>query len=268
MDERERLVLNQNDLIQRFLASAARRVLGPPLGRIDYAAAQHVFQIRDQLKLFSPEFDVRRKQIDDERADMLAKLASSLDEALDRDALFDDQPGSAADILQRIRMLDPGSALLKSPQIESRYDAAIGQSLDSAEFDEARARIALALQLFPDSSRLQRRRGQLAAAAASATQNHGTPAAAMSVPDARRSLVELAANPSASASWLDGVSRAMSALQNDASSETGTAIDALADGIVAAASPRDRSAAGASDAGRHRGRLALCAAFAGSFRSA
>ncbi|MFM0691670.1 serine/threonine-protein kinase [Paraburkholderia graminis] len=236
VDERERLVLNQNDLIQRFLASRLDAYWSPPLGRIDYAAAQHVFQIRDQLKLFSPEFDVRRKQIDDERADMLAKLASSLDEALDRDALFDDQPGSAADILQRIRMLDPGSALLKSPQIESRYDAAIGQSLDSARFDEARARIALALQLFPDSSRLQRRRGQLAAAAASATQNHGTPAAAMSVPDARRSLVELAANPSASASWLDGVSRAMTALQNDASPETGTAIDALADGIVAAAS--------------------------------
>lgn len=235
VDARERLVLNENDVIQRFLSERLDTYWSPPLGRLDYTAAEHVFQLREQLKLFSPGFDARRKQIEDERADLLARLGGSLDEAVDRDALFEDQPGSAADILQRIRLLDPGSALLTSARLELRYDAAIGQSIDFGKLDEARARIALALQLFPDSARVQRRRAQLADAVESAAAHPGPHASTMSVPDARRALTELAANPSVAKPWLDGVASAMAALQTDDAPETGNAIEVLADGIVNAA---------------------------------
>jgi non-specific serine/threonine protein kinase len=235
VDARERLVLNQNDVIQRFLSERLDAYWSPPLGRLDYAAAEHVFQLRDQLKLFSPGFDVRRKQIEDERTDMLAKLGGNLDEAVARDALFEDQPGSAADILHRIRMLDPGSALLTSTRLELKYDAAIGQSIDFGKLDEARARITLGLQLFPGSARLQRRRGELATAIASAAAHPGPHGGTMSVADARRALMGLAANPSASKPWLDGVSSAMAALQGDDAPATGQAIDTLAEGIVSAA---------------------------------
>ncbi|MBN3729303.1 serine/threonine protein kinase, partial [Burkholderia sp. Ac-20379] len=88
LDDRQRLVLNQNDAILRFLSGRLDAYWSPPLGRFDYAAVQHVFQLRDQLKLFSPAFDARRKQIDDERTGMLASLGGSLDEAVDRDALL------------------------------------------------------------------------------------------------------------------------------------------------------------------------------------
>jgi non-specific serine/threonine protein kinase len=235
VDDRERLVLNQNDAIQRFLAARLDGYWSPPLGRFDYVAVQHVFQVREQLKLFSPGFDARRKRIEDERADMLARLGGNLDEAVDRDALFEDQPGSAADILQRIRLLDPGSALIRSTRLELKYEIAIEQSINFGKFDEARARLALALQLFPDAARLQRCRGQLDAAIAAAAAHPSTHAAALSVPDARRSLNELAANPSMAKPWLDSLSSAMAALQGDDAPETGNAIEVLADGIVNAA---------------------------------
>lgn len=243
VDARERLVLNHNDAIQQFLSDRLDAYWSPPLGRLDYAAAEHVFQLRDQLKLFSPRFDARRKQMEEERTGMLAQLGGSLDEAVDRDALFEDQSGSAADILNRIRSLDPDSALLKSTQLQLKYDAAIGQSIDFGKFDEARSRIALGLQLFPDAARLQRRRDQLAVAVAAAASHPGPRPGAMSMPDARLSLLALAGNPSTGKSWLDGVAGAMAVLQGDDAPDTAKAIDALADGIVTAA-------AGVTDAGQ------------------
>jgi non-specific serine/threonine protein kinase len=235
VDDRQRLVLNQNEAILRFLAARLDTYWSPPRGRFDYTAVQHVFQLRDQLKLFSPAFDARRKQIDDERNDLLATLGGSLDEAVDRDALFEDQPGSAAEILQRIRLLDPGSALIRSSRLELKYDAAIGQSIDLGKFDEARGRLALALQLFPDAARLQRRGGQLKEAIASAAAHPAPHAGSLSVPDARRALTELAANPSTAKPWLDALSNAMAALQSDDAPETANAIEVLVDGIVNAA---------------------------------
>jgi non-specific serine/threonine protein kinase len=233
--DRERLVLNQNDTIQRFLAGRLDAYWSPPLGRLDYAAVQHVFQVRDQLKLFSPGFDMRRKQIDDERIDMLTRLGGSLDEAVDRDTLFEDEPGNAADILRRIRLLDPGSARITNTRLELKYDAAIGQSIDFGKFDEARARLALAMQLFPGALRLERRHGQLEAAIATASAHPKPHAGALSVTDARRSLNDLAANPSTAKPWLDALASAMATLQGDDAPDTGKAIEMLADGIVNAA---------------------------------
>ncbi|AJK48394.1 serine/threonine-protein kinase [Burkholderia plantarii] len=234
-DARERLVLARSDVILHFLSQRLDAYWSPPLGRFDYAAVQRVFAMRERLKLFSPAFDARRQQIEDERTDMLARLGGALDEAVDRDALFEDLPGSAADVLQRIRLLDPGSALLRGTRLELKYDAAIGQSIDLGKYDEARARIALGLQLFPESARLRRRRDQLAAEIASAAARPARPASAMSAADARRALTGLAASPSTSKPWLDGVASAMAALQGDDAPETGKAVETLADGIVAAA---------------------------------
>jgi len=230
-DEREHLVLDQTDTIQRFLEDRLDAYWSPALGRMDYAAARHVFQLRDRLRLFSPRFDARRRQIDDDRSAMLGKLRGSLDDAIDRDALFEDQPGSAADILNRIRALDPDS-VLKNEKLESKYDAAIGQSIDLDRFDEARSRIALAMQLFPASGPLMQRQDQLNSAMAFADAHPDERTNPMSLADARNALLQLAAHPATNNEWLDAVTNAMSALQNDDSPETEKAIGALAAGVV------------------------------------
>ena len=234
-DERERAVLDQSDAIQGFLLERLDAYWNPTLGRFDYGAVRHVFELRDRLKLFSPTFDGRRKRIEDERNDLLGRLGGDLDQASDREALFEDQPGSAAEILDRIRALDPGSALLKNSQLESKYDTAIGQSIDLGQFDKARSRITLALQLFPDSAPLQQRREQLDAALEYAAAHPDAHANRSSVADARRALAQLAASPAANNEWLDAVSSAMLSLRGDDAPETEQAIEMLVDGIITAA---------------------------------
>ncbi|SIO55314.1 serine/threonine-protein kinase [Paraburkholderia phenazinium] len=234
-DERERAVLDQSEAIQAFLLERLDAYWNPTLGRFDYGAVRHVFELRDRLKLFSPTFDGRRKRIEDERNDLLGRLGGDLDQASERDALFEDQPGSAAEILERIRALDPGSALLKNSQLESKYDAAIGQSIDLGQLDKARSRMTLALQLFPDSMLLQQRHAQLDAAVADAAAHPDAHANRASVDDARRALTQLAARPAASSEWLDAVTSAMSSLRGDDAPETEQAIEMLVDGIITAA---------------------------------
>ena len=233
-DERERAVLDQSEAIQAFLLERLDAYWNPTLGRFDYGAVRHVFELRDRLKLFSPTFDGRRKRIEDERNDLLGRLGGDLDQASERDALFEDQPGSAAEILERIRALDPGSALLKNSQLESKYDAAIGQSIDLGQLDKARSRMTLALQLFPDSMLLQQRHAQLDAAVADAAAHPDAHANRASVADARRALTQLAARPAASSEWLDAVTSAMSSLRGDDAPETEQAIEMLVDGIITA----------------------------------
>ena len=234
-DERERAVLDQSEAIQAFLLERLDAYWNPTLGRFDYGAVRHVFELRDRLKLFSPTFDGRRKQIEVERNDLLGRLGGDLDQASERDALFEDHPGSAAEILERIRALDPGSALLKNSQLESKYDAAIGQSIDLGQLDKARSRMTLALQLFPDSMLLQQRHAQLDAAVADAAAHPDAHANRASVADARRALTQLAARPAASSEWLDAVTSAMSSLRGDDAPETEQAIEMLVDGIITAA---------------------------------
>ena len=64
---------------------------------------------------------------------------------------------NAVATLDRIRAIDPRSALLHNAELELKYDIAIGQSLGADHVDEARKQLALATRLFPDSLRLKQR---------------------------------------------------------------------------------------------------------------
>lgn len=232
-NERERIVLEKHDAIEHFLLARLDAYWTPVLGRMDFADAERVLGMRDQLRLFSPTFDMKRRQIETERTAMLARLSFALDDAIERNALFEDEPGSAAEIFKRIRSLDANNALLTDTRLEDRYDAAIAQSIDQGRWDEARARITLGLQLFPNSSRLERRNGQLGAAIAFAAAHpdaHPDPGRRS---DAQRAVLEMADAPSASAAWLAALDDAMTPLKDDTSPETTRALDKLAGSIAA-----------------------------------
>jgi serine/threonine protein kinase len=235
-DQRKRIVLDQSEIIQNYLLSRLNEYWNPAAGRLNYAAAQHVFQLRDRLELFSTALDARRKQIDDQRNAALDDLNNQIDRILDDNGVVSEgRPGNADEVIGRIRALDPRSALLSSPQLEANFDASIRHSIANDKFDEARAWIALGLRLFPDSAPLKHEQTQLAAAVAAVAA--GLPVApphTMTVADARRALTDLASRPAAGDDWQRAVAHAMAALQNDTAPETRQAIDALADGIVVA----------------------------------
>lgn len=236
-NERERIVLEKHDAVERFLLRRLDAYWTPTLGRIDFAGAERVLALRDQLRLFSPTFDARGRMITHERDEMLARLGFALDDAIDRDVLFEDEPGSAAAILGRIRTLDPDSALLKDPRLERHFDAAIGQSIDEGRWDEARARLTVSLRLFPNASRLQRRSGQLAAALAYAAAHPDARPDPDKHNDALRALAGLEANPSADTTWLTGLDDAMTVLRGDPSPTTAQTLDKLADATAATVAP-------------------------------
>jgi non-specific serine/threonine protein kinase len=234
-EQRKHIVLDQGAAIQNFLLERLSEYWNPAAGRLNYAAAQHVFQVRDRLELFSTALDARRKQIDDERHAVLDDLNRQLDDALDTDSSSEGRPARARDLINRIRALDPANALLKSAALEQKVDAAVLQSMTQDKFDEARAWLALGTQLFPDSAQLKQRQGQLTAAVAAVAAGLPVPIpGAMSAADARHALIDLASRPAPGDDWQNAVAKVMMVLQNDTSPETRQAIDALADGIVVA----------------------------------
>jgi non-specific serine/threonine protein kinase len=234
-EQRRHIVLDQGAAIENFLLARLNEYWNPAAGLLNYAAVQHVFQVRDRLELFSTALDARHRQIDDERRAALDDLNRQLDDALDTDSSSEGRPARARELIGRIRALDPASALLKSAQLEQKIDASALHSMTEDKFDEARAWLALGSQLFPDSAQLKERRGQLAAAVAAVAAGLPVPIpGAMSVVDARHALADLAGHPAPGDDWQNAVAKAMAVLQNDASPETKQAIDALADGIVVA----------------------------------
>ena len=134
-DEQKRLVIDQGDLIQSFLLSRVDAYWNPAQQRYQYARAQHVFQMRDQLKLFSPKLDLKRSAIEKERNDLLNQLDTRLSQRIEAGAIFADQPDNAVDILKTIRAIDPTSSLLHNAELELKYDTAIGQSLADHQVD-------------------------------------------------------------------------------------------------------------------------------------
>ncbi|CAB3770056.1 serine/threonine-protein kinase [Paraburkholderia solisilvae] len=234
-EQRRRIVLDQGERIQTFLLARLNEYWNPAAGRLNYAAAQHVFQVRNRFELFSTALDARRKEIDDQREAVLDDLNTQLADALENDRLSEGKPGNATDIIARMRALDPHSAWLTRPQLEQTFDTSIGRQIGQDQFNDANAWISLGLQLFPDSARLKQRRSQLTAAVTAVAAGLPVPTpGAMSVPDARNALVNLASRPAPGDDWKDAVARAMAALQNDTAPETKQAVDALADGIVVA----------------------------------
>ena len=231
-DERKRIVLDQGDAIQSYLLSRIDSYWNPAQNRYDYAGTQHVFQLRDQLKLYSPTLDAKRSAIETQKNELLNTLDPQLPPRLDAGAIFENQPDNAVETLAKIRAIDPHSALLKNAELELKYDIAIGHAVSADRIDEAKADLALAMRLFPDSQRLKLRQSQLAgmnatqAVAAAPTQN---------LPEARKTLANLIAAPAMSAEWQQSVSNALSALHGDNSPDTRKLVDNLASVIAAEA---------------------------------
>ncbi|GAB2548895.1 bifunctional serine/threonine-protein kinase/formylglycine-generating enzyme family protein [Rhodanobacter koreensis] len=236
-DERKRLVLDQGDAIQGFLLARIDAYWNPGKGRYNYAGAQHVLQLRDQLKLYSPQLDMKRGAIEQQKNDLLNTLDTQLTQRIDAGTIFENQPDNAVATLATIRAIDPHSDLLKNAELELKYDIAIGQSLGTHHVDEAKTQLALATRLFPDSLRLKQRVAQLAALSQSvpAAQPQAGPPV-QSVPEARKELAALIAQPAMTPEWQAAVSGAMGVLRNDHAPETQRLTDALADVIATQAS--------------------------------
>jgi serine/threonine protein kinase len=160
-DDRKRIVVDQNDLIQNFLLSRIDAYWDPAKDRYDYAGTQRVFKLRDELKLYSPALDIKRSAVEKQRNDLLNSLDTQLSQQISADAIFENQPDNVVTTLAHIRAIDPTSALLKNAELELKYDAAIGKAIDAGHVDEAMADLKLASSLFPDSSHLKQRAAQL-----------------------------------------------------------------------------------------------------------
>ncbi|HET6805878.1 MAG TPA: bifunctional serine/threonine-protein kinase/formylglycine-generating enzyme family protein [Frateuria sp.] len=234
-EERKRLVLDQGDLIQRFLLSRLDAYWNPAQGRYDYAHAQQLFALRDQLKLYSPELDIRRSTMEQQKNELLNSLDTQLAQRIEAGAIFADQPDNAIETLGRIRAIDPTSSLLRNAELELKYDIAIGNTMAQHHGDQAAAHLKQALALFPDSARLQRRQAQLQAMGAGTVEAAPAAAAATSLPEARTALAGLLAHPEATADWQRQVAAAMAPLRGDTSPQTRALVDQLAAAIARAA---------------------------------
>jgi non-specific serine/threonine protein kinase len=235
-EERKRLVLDQGDLIQRFLLTRLDAYWNPAQGRYDYAHAQQLFALRDQLKLYSPELDIRRSAMDQQKNELLNSLDTQLAQRIEAGAIFADQPDNAIETLEKIRAIDPTSSLLKNAELELKYDIAIGDAMARHQGDQAAARLKQALALFPDSTRLQRRQAQLQAmGSGTAIASAPVAAAASSLPEARTALAALIARPEASADWQRQVAAAVAPLKGDTSPQTRALLDQLATAIATVA---------------------------------
>ena len=160
-DDRKRIIVDQGELIQNYLLSRIDAYWNPAKDRYDYAGAQRVFKLRDDLKLYSPALDIKRSSVDDQKNDLLNSLDTQLTRQIDANAIFENQPDNVVPTLAHIRAIDPNSSLLKNAELELKYDTAIGKSLDAGHVDEATGELKLASSLFPDSARLKQRGAQL-----------------------------------------------------------------------------------------------------------
>ena len=235
-DARQRLVVDQSGVIQAFLLDRVHAYWDPAHGNTDYAGVQHVLQVRDQLKLFSPALDTARNDIQKQRNVLLNSLDTRLQQRIDASAIFADQPDSAAAIMTQIRAIDPHSDLLKNAELEFKYDDAIGQSLATGKIDEAKLRTSEATRVFPDSVKLKERQTQLAALqVANAKPAQGAmPAPAASTADAHTSLAALVIKPDLrSSAWQQSVTKALVALHGNNSTQSNATVDNFCSGIAA-----------------------------------
>lgn len=160
-DDRKRIIVDQGELIQSYLLGRVDAYWRPEQDRYNYAGAQRVFKLRDDLKLYSPALDIKRSEVEKQKNDLLNSLDTKLSEQIGADAIFENQSDNAVTTLAHIRAIDPGSSLLKNAELELKYDAAIGKALDAGHLDDATSKFKLASSLFPDSARLKQRGAQL-----------------------------------------------------------------------------------------------------------
>ncbi|WP_333676254.1 protein kinase [Dyella sp.] len=231
--ERKGIVLDNGDAIQNYLLSRIDGYWDPARKHYDYAATQHVFQLRDQLKLYSPTLDAKRSAIDEQKNELLNALDTQLTQRIDAGAIFENQPDNAVETLAQIRAIDPHSDLLNNAELELKYDIAIGQAIAANHAEDAKADLATATRLFPNSARLKQRQAQLTALGGTLAATPTQPAApAQSLPEARKSLATLIAKPSINAEWQQQVANVMSTLRSDNAPDTRKLVNDLASAIA------------------------------------
>ncbi|HET7931879.1 MAG TPA: bifunctional serine/threonine-protein kinase/formylglycine-generating enzyme family protein, partial [Rhodanobacteraceae bacterium] len=231
-DEESNVVTKHSDVIAAFLLGRLGNYWDPAKKRYNYTAVQHVFSIRDQLRLYSPQLDARRSAIDQERNGQLNTLDTQLSDRTAAGALFQNQPDNVVETLDAIRAIDPNSALLDNAELKLKYDIAIGQSLDAGKLDQAKQQLALATRLFPKSPRLQQRATQLATLTHAAAAAARITATEQSVPEARAALGKLLASPSLAPEWQAAVAGSLKALHDDHAPPTQQLLQKLPEAVA------------------------------------
>src|SRR5690606_5769526 len=104
LDEEDRrgLLVDQNELIEAFLLDRLDALWDPEQGRYEYVKAQEVFELRNELRLFSPKLDARREQMELERNETLNALDTELGRQIAQGAIFAGPQLDAIDILDRV----------------------------------------------------------------------------------------------------------------------------------------------------------------------
>jgi non-specific serine/threonine protein kinase len=231
-DEESNVVTKHGDVIAAFLLGRLDTYWNPAQKRYNYVAVQHVFSIRDKLKLYSQQLDTRRYAIDQERNRLLNTLDTQLSDRTAAGALFPNQPDNVVDTLDQIRAIDPTSALLDNAELKLKYDIAIGQSLDAGKLGEAKQQLAVATRLFPKAPRLQQREAQLATLTSAAAAAARITAKEQSVPEARAALGKLLASPSLAPEWQAAVAGSLKVLHDDHAPATQQMLQQLPDAVA------------------------------------
>ncbi len=236
LDEEDRrgLLVDQNELIEAFLLDRLDALWDPEQGRYEYVKAQEVFELRNELRLFSPKLDARREQMELERNETLNALDTELGRQIAQGAIFAGPQLDAIDILDRVRAIDPDSALLRGPALELAYEQEIAAALAGGDLDSARTRLEAAAEVFPDSLRLQLVRGEFEAAvlAEQGRQQVAGRNAGMDGEAARKLLAALIASPSGEPGWRNDVAVAVETLRGDRSASTRQLFDLLGKAIA------------------------------------
>ncbi|MCD9027879.1 protein kinase [Luteimonas sp. BDR2-5] len=211
--DRDALVLAENQRIESFLLRRLDALWNPRQGRYDYVQAQKVFALRNDLRLFSPALDERARTMAVERDELLNALDTELSTRIAAGRLFSADGAGAADTLERVRAVDPSSALLRHPGLELAYADAVRDATEGARLALAGERLRQAQALFPDSLRLQLAGTALEAAVA---DEAGRRQPAVETPrdaeSARTLLSARIAQPSDDPRWQAGVAAALQVL--------------------------------------------------------
>lgn len=181
-DERRRVVVDGADAIDGFLVRQVAAHWDPPHGKFDYPGAMETFRLRAELKTFAPRLDRRREEITHERDEVLNRLDTSLSQAILAGRLFGEGSDQVPAILGQIRTIDPSSRLLVNPELELKFDMAIGDALAAGDRAVAAQRLAVARRLYPSSTRLAARGVALAAPVTPAPATTSAPPAVAATP--------------------------------------------------------------------------------------
>ncbi|MFC3550056.1 protein kinase [Lysobacter cavernae] len=238
-DDRRRLLVDRGDLIQDFLLRRLDGLWSPSSNRYDYRGALQVFALRDRLRLYSPLLDTRRQSMEREKNERLNALDTTLNRQIAAGVIFSGPADNAVATLQQIRAIDPTSALLRHPELELRYDAAVDEAMAAGRMDTARDRLAQARTVYPDSLRLQVRDAQLAVAERQAQPTATGAAVPHDAQQARQVLAARLAEPSAEPDWQDQVAAALAVLP---AAERRVQADAVAVAVAAVVAPLNEPA--------------------------